>query len=142
MLDGVELIGTGRIVERIWTKPAHRDPRHRRAADRRGAQRAGPGRQGQVSACGSRPATTRSGVSGAMPAHLEQHAPWGAKVTVTLEHDGEPCVIDATGPAYDAARAAFADGLGRRRAGRHRASAARSRSSPRSRSCSRRRRSW
>ena len=25
---------------------------------------------------------------------------------MTLEHDGEPCVIDATGPAYDAARAA------------------------------------
>ena len=26
---------------------------------------------------------------------------------MTLESDGSPCVIDATGPAYDAARAAF-----------------------------------
>ena len=34
--------------------------------------------------------------------------PWGADVEVTLEADGQPCVIDATGPAYDAARAAFA----------------------------------
>ena len=32
----------------------------------------------------------------------------GAKVTVTLESGGEPCAVDATGPAYDAARAAFA----------------------------------
>jgi acetylornithine deacetylase/succinyl-diaminopimelate desuccinylase-like protein len=35
--------------------------------------------------------------------------PWGARVEVTLESDGAPCVIDATGPAYDAARAAFRD---------------------------------
>ena len=33
--------------------------------------------------------------------------PFGAHVSVTLEHDGAPCVIDATGPAFDAARAAF-----------------------------------
>ena len=30
-----------------------------------------------------------------------------AQVTVTLEGDGEPCAIDASGPAYDAARSAF-----------------------------------
>src|SRR5690606_11562587 len=34
--------------------------------------------------------------------------PWGARVQVTREHDGAPCVIDSTGPAFDAARAAFA----------------------------------
>ena len=45
----------------------------------------------------------------AVKAHLERHAPWGAQVTFALEQDGEPCVVDATGPAYDAARAAFAD---------------------------------
>ena len=45
----------------------------------------------------------------AVRAHLEKHVPWGAQVEVTLESDGAPCVIDATGPAYDAARAAFRD---------------------------------
>ena len=30
-------------------------------------------------------------------------------MTVTLESGGEPCQVDATGPAYDAARAAFAE---------------------------------
>ena len=32
----------------------------------------------------------------------------GGAGAFTLEHDGSPCVIDSTGPAYDAARAAFA----------------------------------
>ena len=43
----------------------------------------------------------------ALTAHLERNAPWGAQVTVSFEHDGDPCVIDATGPMYDAARSAF-----------------------------------
>jgi acetylornithine deacetylase/succinyl-diaminopimelate desuccinylase-like protein len=43
----------------------------------------------------------------AIRAHLERHAPWGARVEVTLEHDGAPCVIDCSGPLFDAARAAF-----------------------------------
>ncbi len=33
--------------------------------------------------------------------------PWGAQVTFTAGELGEPTQIDATGPAYDAARAAF-----------------------------------
>ncbi len=33
--------------------------------------------------------------------------PWGAELTVTVVDTGEATRIDATGPAYDAARAAF-----------------------------------
>ena len=36
----------------------------------------------------------------ALRTHLERHVPWGAHMTLTLEHDGAPCVIDSTGPAY------------------------------------------
>ena len=43
----------------------------------------------------------------AVRAHLEKHAPWGAQLTFTPGELGEPTQIDATGPAYDAARAAF-----------------------------------
>ena len=45
-------------------------------------------------------------------AHLEQHAPWGAHVTVTPGDVGQPYAIDATGPVYDAARAAFRQAWG------------------------------
>ena len=40
-------------------------------------------------------------------AHLESHAPWGARVTVTPNDRGDAYEVDATGPAYDAARDAF-----------------------------------
>src|SRR5689334_21767018 len=43
----------------------------------------------------------------AVRSHLEQFVGWGDQIEVTLESDGSPCVIDATGPAYDAAYAAF-----------------------------------
>jgi acetylornithine deacetylase/succinyl-diaminopimelate desuccinylase-like protein len=43
----------------------------------------------------------------ALAAHLEAHAPWGAEVTVTRESRGEAFVAAATGPAYEAMRAAL-----------------------------------
>ena len=43
---------------------------------------------------------------------VEQHTPWGAKVTVTTGDVGQPYAIDASGPVYDAARAAFRQAWG------------------------------
>jgi len=107
LLDGVELIGTGRLVDRIWTKPAINilgiD-----APPTAGAPNAiVPVAKAKISvriAPGDDPKTAFL----ALQAHLERNAPWGARVTLTLEHDGAPCVIDTSGPAYEAARAAFA----------------------------------
>jgi cysteinylglycine-S-conjugate dipeptidase len=107
MLDGVSLIGTGRLVERLWTKPAVTvlgidAPRTHEAPNA-----LTPSAKAKVSiriAPGDDPKKAFLAVQ----AHLERHAPWGARVSFTLEHDGSPCVIDSTGPAYDAARAAFA----------------------------------
>ena len=48
----------------------------------------------------------------ALTRHLEQHAPWGAQVTVTPGDLGQPYAIDASGPVYDAARAAFRQAWG------------------------------
>jgi acetylornithine deacetylase/succinyl-diaminopimelate desuccinylase-like protein len=41
--------------------------------------------------------------------HLEAHTPWGATLTHTVVDTGEATQIDATGPAYDAARSAFTE---------------------------------
>ena len=41
--------------------------------------------------------------------HCEQHVPWGAELGFTVVDTGEATQIDATGPAYNAARAAFAE---------------------------------
>jgi len=48
----------------------------------------------------------------ALRVHLEQHAPWGAHVTVTPGDIGQPYAIDASGAVYDAARAAFRQAWG------------------------------
>lgn len=108
MLDGVEFIGTGRLVERLWTRPAISilgiD-----APPTEGAPNALiPVAKAKFSVRIA-PGDSAQRVYDTMIAHLERHVPWGAKVTVTLEQLGEPCVIDATGPVFEAARQAFTE---------------------------------
>ena len=47
-----------------------------------------------------------------LKAHLLEHAPWGAKVEVTLDDKGLGFSAAAQGPIYDEARAAFTDAWG------------------------------
>jgi acetylornithine deacetylase/succinyl-diaminopimelate desuccinylase-like protein len=107
MLDGVDLIGTGRLVERVWTRPSVSilgidAPRTAEAPNA-----LVPAARAKVS-LRIAPGDNATHAFDALRTHLQRNAPWGAHVTVTLENDGEPCAIDATGPAYGAARAAFA----------------------------------
>jgi acetylornithine deacetylase/succinyl-diaminopimelate desuccinylase-like protein len=108
MLDGVELIGTGRIVDRIWTRPAI----NVLGID---APRTGEAPNALVPTATAKisvriaPGDDPKSAFLAVQAHLERNVPWGARVTLTREHDGDPCIIDATGPAFEAARAAFAE---------------------------------
>ncbi|WP_433307376.1 dipeptidase [Actinoplanes sp. CA-030573] len=106
ILDGVKLIGHGTITDRIWTKPSISvlgidAPRTFEAAN--ALQPRAKAKIGVRLAPGDDPKSAYAAVR----AHLEKYVPWGAEVEVTLESDGSPCVIDATGPAYEAARAAF-----------------------------------
>ncbi len=106
MLDGVELVGKGSITDRIWTKPSISVLGIDAPATLEAANALQPRAKAKISvrlAPGDEPKSAYAAVK----AHLEKHVPWGAHVEVTLESDGQPCVIDATGPAYDAARAAF-----------------------------------
>jgi acetylornithine deacetylase/succinyl-diaminopimelate desuccinylase-like protein len=45
----------------------------------------------------------------ALTGHLERQVCWGAQVRVLPGETGQPYVVQAQGPAYDAARAAFAE---------------------------------
>ncbi|MFI5906906.1 dipeptidase [Dactylosporangium sp. NPDC051541] len=106
MLDGVEFIGSGRLVERLWTRPSISilgiD-----APATAGAPNALIPRAKAKFSVRIAPGDSAQRVYEAVTDHLQRHAPWGAQVTIELEQLGEPCTIDATGPAYDAARAAF-----------------------------------
>ena len=108
MLDGTRLVGNGTITDRIWTKPAISVLGIDAPATQEAANALQPSAKAKLSirlAPGDDPKSAYAAVR----SHLEKFVPWGAQVEVTLESDGAPCVIDATGPAYDAARAAFRD---------------------------------
>jgi cysteinylglycine-S-conjugate dipeptidase len=106
MLDGVKLIGGGTITDRLWTKPAIAvlgidAPRTFEAAN--ALQPSAKAKLSIRLAPGDDPRSAYAAVR----SHLEKYVPWGAQVEVTFESDGAPCVIDATGPAFEAARDAF-----------------------------------
>jgi acetylornithine deacetylase/succinyl-diaminopimelate desuccinylase-like protein len=106
VFDGVDLIGTGRLVDRLWTRPALSVLGIDAPGTLEAPNALVPSAKAKLNlrlAPGDDPKSAFE----ALTAHLERHAPWGVRPVVTLEHDGAPCAIDATGPAYDAARAAF-----------------------------------
>ncbi|HEY8471762.1 MAG TPA: dipeptidase [Natronosporangium sp.] len=106
MLDGVEFIGTGSLVERLWTKPALAVLGIDAPPTGEAPNALVPTAKAKLSlriAPGDDPKRAYE----ALAAHLRSHAPWGASVTVTLDGLGAPCEIQATGPAYEVARAAF-----------------------------------
>jgi acetylornithine deacetylase/succinyl-diaminopimelate desuccinylase-like protein len=106
--EGVGWIGDGSMVERLWTKPSLSVT----GIDAPPAQGASntlvPHARAFVS-MRIAPGDSTANAAERLREHLETHAPWGAQVTCTLADKGEPITIDATGPAYDAARAAFTE---------------------------------
>jgi len=106
--DGVELIGSGSVVERIWTKPAIAITGLDAPASAHASNTLLPSARAKISVRIAPGDHTKSAYAAVID-HLERHAPWGAEVTVSDPDLGEPYAIDAQGPAYDAARSAFAD---------------------------------
>jgi acetylornithine deacetylase/succinyl-diaminopimelate desuccinylase-like protein len=106
LLDGVELIGTGGITERLWNKPAISVlgidcPTVRDASNTlvpvvraKVSMRIAPGQDAELAMA-------------ALAGHLDKNTPWGAQLTVRRGETGSPASIDATGPVFDAVRAAF-----------------------------------
>jgi cysteinylglycine-S-conjugate dipeptidase len=109
MLPGTEFIGTGRLTERLWSKPTATVL----GIDAPGAAESANALQPKARAKLSFRLAAGDSAENALKsvrAHLEANAPWGAHVTVTAEGGlGDPCAIDATGPSFDAAREAFAE---------------------------------
>ncbi len=106
LVDGVEQIGTGSITERIWHKPAVAVLGIDCPTVRDASNTLVPVARAKVS-LRLAPGQDAPAAMTALLRHLESHAPWGARVTVRRGELGAPADIDATGPAYDAARTAF-----------------------------------
>ncbi|HEU0240589.1 MAG TPA: dipeptidase [Micromonosporaceae bacterium] len=108
MLEGVEFIGTGRLVDRMWAKPSVSVLGIDAPPTNAAPNALVPTARAKVSVRIA-PGDDASKAYQVVKSHLESHAPFGATVEVWLEAAGDPSVIDATGPMYDAARSAFRD---------------------------------
>lgn len=99
-------IGTGSAVERLWTAPSLSitgldAPRVDGASNT-----LVPSARARIS-MRIAPGDTCENAAARLREHLERHVPWGAELGCTVVDTGEATQIDATGPAYDAARDAF-----------------------------------
>ncbi|KDF01385.1 hypothetical protein Y900_021200 [Mycolicibacterium aromaticivorans JS19b1 = JCM 16368] len=111
LLDGVQEIGSGSVAQRMWAKPSITvigiDTTPIGKASNTLIPRASAKVSMRVAPGGDAAAHLH-----ALRHHLEQHAPWGAHVKVIPGDVGQPYAIDASGPVYDAARAAFREAWG------------------------------
>ena len=105
---GVDFIGSDSVVERLWTKPSLSITGLDAPKVDGASNTLVPAARAKIS-MRIAPGDTTESAEAALRAHLEAHVPWGARLTITTVDTGEATQIDATGPAYDAARAAFAE---------------------------------
>ncbi|KKC05959.1 dipeptidase [Mycobacterium nebraskense] len=111
LLDGVSEIGSGSAPQRLWAKPAITVIGIDATPIEKASNTLIPRARAKISMRVA-PGGDASAHLAALTAHLKRHAPWGAQVSVTRGDVGEPYAIDASGPVYDAARAAFRQAWG------------------------------
>ena len=105
---GIRWIGDGSVVERLWTRPSLSITGLDAPKVDGASNTLVPSARAKISMRIAPGDTTDNGVA-CLRRHLEERVPWGAELTFTVVDTGEATQIDATGPAYDAARAAFTE---------------------------------
>ena len=111
LLDGVQLAGTGPLTSRLWTKPALSVIGFDAPSVARASNTLTPRATAKLSlriAPGQVPADALA----ALRTHLETHAPFGARVTVTDGDLGRPFQAPVDSAAMRTARWAFAEAWG------------------------------
>lgn len=111
VLDGVGLIGTGGVSDRLWARPAVTVL----GIDAPPVVGATPSVQASAGALVSvriPPGVDAVRTGEALSAHLTAAAPWGAKVQVTLGGSGQPFAADTGSPAYAAMAEAMREAYG------------------------------
>jgi acetylornithine deacetylase/succinyl-diaminopimelate desuccinylase-like protein len=112
LLDGVELLGSGTIPERVWHRPAVAVLGIDAPRVAESSNVLLPRARAKVS-MRLAPGDDAVKAQHALAEHLRAHVPWGAQVTVTSGPGiAEPFTLRSVGAAYDAARTAFARAYG------------------------------
>jgi acetylornithine deacetylase/succinyl-diaminopimelate desuccinylase-like protein len=112
MLERVALLGRGSIAERIWAKPAASVLALDAPPVADASNTLIPTARAKVS-LRLAPGDDAHRARAKLAEHLRKHAPWGVQVTVADSEVGDAYAIDATGPAFDAARVAYREAYGK-----------------------------
>ena len=112
VLDGVDYLGSGSVVERLWNRPAVAVIALDATPVARASNTLIPSARAKISLRVA-PGDDAPHALQRLRAHLIEHAPWNARVTVTDGDTGEPATIPFEGPVAAAARTAFAAAWGR-----------------------------
>ncbi len=108
MLDPVQLIGSGPIVERMWTKPSLTVIGFDTTTTADASNTLIASAKAKVS-CRLAPGDDPDRAMTRLREHMEAHVPWGAELVFTVGEKGHPTRIETTGPVYDVARAAYTE---------------------------------
>src|SRR4051794_12981704 len=111
ILDGVDWIGSGSFVGRMWCKPAISVIGLDATPVATASNTLIPSARAKVSVRVA-PGQDAGQASAAIINHLTDHAPWGAQVNVLASETGEGSLIDFSGPYAEAAQAAFSQAWG------------------------------
>jgi cysteinylglycine-S-conjugate dipeptidase len=111
MLDGVRLIGTGELTDRLWARPALTVIGIDAPSVAEASNTLIPVARAKVSLRVA-PGDDVTRASAALAAHLTSHAPWGVQVTVEQAALAAPYSARTAGAAYQAAHWALAEAWG------------------------------
>lgn len=111
VLDGVPLIGTGDIAERIWAKPAVTVLAIDAPSVADASNTLAPTARAKVS-LRLAPGDDAPRAQAMLARHLHERAPWGAHVAIVETDLAQPHAVDTHGPAFDAARRAYREAYG------------------------------
>ncbi|GAA4410355.1 M20/M25/M40 family metallo-hydrolase [Fodinibacter luteus] len=112
VLDGVGLTGTGRVGDLLWAQPSVNAIGIDMTPIATSSNVLIPEASAKISmriVPGAEPAAELD----ALVAHLESHAPWGARVEVRRTKEAPPFRCSTDGPGYAAARAALEEAFGK-----------------------------
>ncbi|MCL2580950.1 MAG: dipeptidase [Streptosporangiales bacterium] len=103
---GTALIGDGTVVERLWAKPAITVTGIDAPKVDGASNTLTPAARAKIT-MRLAPGDSSANAIERLRAHLDRHVPWGAELATKVCDTGEPTVLPAEGPAYDAARVAL-----------------------------------
>jgi acetylornithine deacetylase/succinyl-diaminopimelate desuccinylase-like protein len=108
LVPGIDLIGSGSVTSRLWTKPAISVLAIDAPPLAEAINQLVPVARAKVS-MRIAPGDDPNRAMDALVKHLEQNIEWGAQITITPGSTGEAFSIDTSGPAYDSFREALAE---------------------------------